>query len=34
LIKNKRINSFSKSDKKETVDEKKINSTSSNILKH
>jgi len=34
LIKNKRINSFFKSDKKETIDENKIDHTSSHILKH
>ena len=33
LIKNKRINSFFKSDKKESIDENKINPTSSHILK-
>jgi len=33
-IKNKIINSFFKSDKKETINKKKINSTSSHILKH
>jgi len=33
LIKNKRINLFVKSDKKETIDENKIDSTSSHILK-
>jgi len=33
LIKNKRINLFFKSDKK-IIDEKRINSTSSHILKH
>jgi len=34
IDKNKRINSFFKSDKKETINEKKINSISSHILKH
>ena len=34
LIKNKRINSFVKSDKKETIDKNKINLTSLHILKH
>jgi len=34
LIKNKRINSLFKSDKKETNGENKIDSTSSHILKH
>jgi len=34
LIKNKRINPFFKSDKKETIDENKIHHTSSHILKH
>ena len=34
LIKNKRINSFVKNDKKETIDKNKINLTSLHILKH
>jgi len=34
LIKNERINLFFKSDKKETIDKKKIDSTSSYILKY
>ena len=34
IDKNKRINSFFKSDKKEIISEKKINSISSHILKH
>jgi len=34
LIKNKRINLFFKSDKKETIDENKIDPTSSHIWKH
>ena len=34
LIKNKRINLFFKSDKKETIDENKIDHTYSHILKH
>jgi len=34
LIKNKRINSSFKSDKKETINENNIDSTSSHILKH
>jgi len=34
LIKNKRINLFFKSDKKESIDENKIDPTSSHILKN
>jgi len=34
LIKYKRINPFFKSDKKESIDENKIDHTSSHILKH
>jgi len=34
LINNKRINSLFRSDKKKSIDENKINSTSSHILMH
>jgi len=34
LIKNKRINSSFKNDKKETINENNIDSTSSHVLKH